>query len=135
VTKARHNLYLPHALSDEIDRLAKKPGVTKSAIVEGILHDHFARQNGARADEDIRIRLSKLEARSVRLERLQLLQIETIANFIRFHFSTVPPIATAEQAGAKALAEQRFAAFIDQVARRRASGKSLLESLTREALS
>jgi hypothetical protein len=47
----------------------------------------------------------------------------------------VPPIATAEQAGAKVLAEQRFAAFIDQVARRRASGKSLLESLTREALS
>jgi hypothetical protein len=131
MTKARQNLYLPHDLSDEIDRLAKKPGATKSAVVEGILRSHVAGQRSIDLEGNINAQLGKLGARVARVEQLQLLTIESLANFIRFYFSVLPPISEAEQRAGKTLSEKRFAAFVDQVARRRTSGKSIVDALTR----
>jgi hypothetical protein len=64
-----------------------------------------------------------------RIERHQRILIETVAVYIRFHFSVLPPMPESEQAAGRALAEERFQAFIEQVGRRLAGGRSVASEL------
>lgn len=132
--KPRQNLYLDADLSEELDRLAKKPGTSKSAIVADALKAHLERRGAKALDETFKHRLDKLSIQLGRMERNQRVLIETLANYIRFHFSVLPPLPDSEQAAARALANDRFQAFIDQVGRRMAGGRSVVDDLfVREA--
>ena len=132
--KPRQNLYLDADLSEELDRLAKKPGTSKSAIVADALKAHLERRGAKAVDETFKHRLDKLSIQLGRMERNQRVLIETLANYIRFHFSVLPPLPDSEQAAARALANDRFQAFIDQVGRRMAGGRSVVDDLfVREA--
>jgi hypothetical protein len=127
--KARQNLYLAPELSDELDRLAQKPGSSKSAIVADALKAHLARGGAKPVDEAFRIRLDKITAQLGRMERNQRVLIETLATYIRFHFTVLPPISERQQAESRALAQERFQSFIEQVGRRMGSGKGVAEEL------
>lgn len=127
--KPRQNLYLDADLSEELDRLAKKPGTSKSAIVADALKAHLERRGAKAVDETFKHRLDKLSIQLGRMERNQRILIETLATYIRFHFSVLPPLPVSEQAAARALANDRFQAFIDQVGRRMAGGRSVVDDL------
>jgi predicted DNA-binding protein len=127
--KPRQNLYLDAELSEELDRLARKPGTSKSAIVADALKAHLERRGAKAVDEAFKHRLDKLSIQLGRMERNQRVLIETLATYIRFHFSVLPPLPDSEQAAARALANDRFQAFIDQVGRRMAGGRSVVDDL------
>ena len=127
--KPRQNLYLEPALWEELEQLAKKPGSSKSAIVADALKAYLARRGAKEMDEAFRIRLDKITTQLSRMERNQRVVIETLATYIRFHFSILPPLPEADQAAGRALANDRFQAFIDQVGRRVAGGKSVVDDV------
>jgi hypothetical protein len=126
--KPRQNLYLEPKLSEELDRLAKKPGSSKSAIVADALRAHLAHGGAKPVDEAFRLRLDKITTQLGRLERNQRVLIETLAAYVRFHFSVLPPVPEQQQAAARALAQERFQAFIEQVGRR-VSGRGVADEL------
>jgi predicted DNA-binding protein len=127
--KARQNLYLELELSKQLDKLAKKPGVTKSSIVAEALKAQFERRDRDAYEESLKPRLDRLSKQLGRIERDQRVLVETVALYIRFHFSVLPPLPAADQAAAKALAQERFQAFIDSVGRRVAGGRSTADDI------
>ena len=127
--KPRQNLYIDADLSAELDRLAKKPGASKSAIVAEALKSLFERRGAKELDDKLKPRLDKLSNQLNRIERNQRVLIESLALYIRFHFSVLPPLSEADQAAGRALANDRFQAFIDQVGRRVAGGKSVVDDV------
>lgn len=127
--KPRQNLYIDADLCAELDRLAKKPGASKSAIVAEALKTLFERRGAKEIDDKLKVRLDKLSNQLNRIERNQRVLIESLALYIRFHFSVLPPLPEVDQAAGRALANDRFQAFIDQVGRRVAGGKSVIDDV------
>ncbi|MDE2112208.1 MAG: ribbon-helix-helix protein, CopG family [Alphaproteobacteria bacterium] len=121
--KPRQNLYLDKDLSERLDRLAQKPGTSKSAIIADALRVFLEHRAAHELDDKLKPRLDKVTAQMNRLERNQRVIIESLALYIRFQFSVLPPLPERDQAAALALAQERFQAFIDQVGRRVAGGR------------
>jgi len=127
--KPRQNLYLDADLSEELEQLAKKPGTSKSAIVADALKAHLERRGAKEVDDKFKQRLDKVTTQLGRIERNQRVLIETLATYIRFHFSILPPMPESQQAPARALAQERFQAFVEQVGRRMSGGRSVADDL------
>lgn len=123
--KPRHHLYLDKALSARLDELAARPGSSKSAIVADALRAWLDRQAAGELDTMLQVRLDRLSRNLERIERDQEILLESLALFIRFHFTVIPSLPEAEQKAARVLGQDRFESFIEQVARRLAEGKRL----------
>lgn len=116
-------------LRAELDRLARGPDTTKSALVSEALRTLFERRGTTELDEKLKFRLEKLSNQLNRIERIQRVLVESLALYVRFHFSVLPPLPEADQAAGRALANDRFQAFIEQVGRRVAGGKSVVDDV------
>jgi len=127
--KSQLHLTIDTELYGQLTQLTKEPGSSKSAIVGDALKAFLNRRGASELDDRLKPRLDKLSMQLGRIDRTQRILIETIATYIRFHFSVLPPLPESEQAAARALAEERFQAFIEQVGRRVASGRSVTKGL------
>ena len=116
-------------LYERLNQLVKNPGSSKSAIVADALRSFLERGAAKELDERLKPRLDKVSTHLCRIERHQRILIETVATYIRFHFSVLPPMPESEQAAGRALAEERFQAFIEQVGRRLGAGRSVTGDL------
>lgn len=130
--KVRHQLFLPKALSDRLEALAAKPGVTRSAILTDALTAWLNRRGASELDDRFGLRLDRLTRAISRAERDNLIILETLALFIRFELSIQVPLAEGDLAG-QALGRARFEAFVNQVARQVASGRRSLGPQDQEA--
>ena len=124
--KPRHHLYLDETLSKRLDKLAERPGVSKSSIFADALRAYLDQASAQEIDPAIKVRLDKLSLEFRRLERNQKFILETLALFVRYQLTIIPPLPKADQAAAHAMGETRFQSFIDVIARRFASGKGLV---------
>ena len=127
--KPRHHLYLDDALSKELDRLAEKPGSSKSGIVADALRAYLTRGAAKEADAVLKVRLDRFARTIGRLERNQEVLLETLALFIRWQLTITPPLPDSEQSAARAAGEARFQSFVDQLGRRIASGRGMSSDL------
>lgn len=123
--KPRHHLYLNDELTERLEQLAARPGASKSAIVADALKAWFARGAAIEIDPVIKARLDRTARLLSRIERDLQIVVEALGLFIRFQLTVIPPLPEADQAAARALGQERFQHFIDQVGRRLASAKSL----------
>ncbi|MGB8842919.1 MAG: CopG family transcriptional regulator [Aliidongia sp.] len=121
--KPRHHLYLDDALTEELDRLARKPGSSKSGIVADALRAYLARGAGKEADAVLKARLDRFAGIVARIERNQDILLETLALYIRWQLTVTAPLPESEQAAARASGEARFQSFIEQLSRRFAAGR------------
>ena len=131
--KSRHHLYLDDALSDQLKALASGPGGSKSAVMAAALRAWLARRAANEIDNLLRVRLDRISAQLQRIERDQRIVLESLGLFIRYQLTVTPPLPEAEQAAARAIGQDRYQAFIDQVGRRMAGGRSLAEDIRSRA--
>lgn len=127
--KPRHHLYLDDALTERLEALAAKPGSSKSAIVADALRAYLARRGASELDEMLKVRLDRIGKQLNRVERDQQIVLETLALFIRYQLTVTPPLPEVDQAAARAIGQERFQHFIDQVGRRLAAGKGIAADL------
>lgn len=123
--KPRHHLYLDDELTEQLEALAAKPGSSKSAIVADALRAYLARRGARELDDLLKVRLDRIGKQLSRIERDQQIILESLALFIRYQLTVTAPLPEADQAAARALGQERFQAFIDQVGRRIAGGRTL----------
>jgi predicted transcriptional regulator len=123
--KPRHHLYLDDALTADLDRLARKPGASKSGIVADALRAHLARGAASEVDAVLKVRLDRFSRAQARGERNQEILLETLALYIRWQLTVTAPLPESEQAAARAAGEARFQSFIDQLSRRLAAGRGV----------
>ena len=127
--KPRHHLYLDDALTAQLEALAMKPGSSKSAIVADALRGYLARRGAKELDDLLKVRLDRITGQMGRMERDLQILLETLALFIRYEFTVTPPLPEADQAAARAVAQDRYQAFIEQVGRRIAGGRTVRRDL------
>ena len=123
--KPRHHLYLDDALTAQLEALAMKPGSSKSAIVADALRGYLARRGAKELDDLLKVRLDRITSQMGRMERDLQILLETLALFIRYEFTVTPPLPEGDQAAARAVAQDRYQAFIEQVGRRIAGGRTV----------
>jgi len=123
--KPRHHLYLDDELSERLGALAAKPGSSKSAIVADALRAYLARLGSKELDDLFKLRLDRMSAQLGRIERDVQILLETLALFIRYEFTVTAPLPASEEAAARAVAQDRYQAFIEQVGRRIAGGRTV----------
>jgi len=116
---------LDAALSRRLDDLAARPGATKSAIIADAVDAWLNRRGSNELDDRFGHRLDRLTTALGRIERNTHVLIETLALFVRYELAIHAPLAENDHAG-RAIARDRYAAFVSQVSRQMASGRRSL---------
>ena len=125
MARIRHQFLLDDALSARLDALAARPGATKSAIVADAVDAWLNRRGSNELDDRFGHRMDRLTTTLGRIERNTHILIETLALFVRYELAIHAPLADNDTAG-RAIARERFAAFVVQVGRQIASGRRTL---------
>jgi len=123
--KPRHHLYLDDALTEQLEALAAKPGASKSAIVADALRAWLARRGAKELEDLLQVRLDRLSRQLGRIERDQQVLLESLALFVRYQLTVTAPLPESEQEAARAVGQERFESFVNQVGRRLAQGRSV----------
>lgn len=124
--KPRINAYISHEVDKRLSEIAARPGVSKAAIVDAALAAFLSPDAEDRRDAVIIKRLDRIDGRLDRLERDLMITSETMALFIRYMLTVTPPVTDRDRQAMQAKGRERFAQFIDQVAKRLASGANLV---------
>lgn len=111
----RHQLFLPADLSERLEALARRPGVTKSSILAEALAAWLDREAVNGLDARFGPRLDLMARQQARIERNSQIGIEVLALFVRYMLAAVPPAAEGD-AAARAEGRARFDAFTMKVA-------------------
>jgi len=130
--KPRLNVHVSDELFDNVEIAAKRPGVTKAAVVEAALLGFFSKEFDDQRDGALIRRLDRMTRQYDRLERNLSVTAETLALFIRFFLTVTPPLPNADQDAARALGKERFDYFIGQLAQRLAGGKNMIRDVLEE---
>ncbi len=130
--KPRLNVHVAHELFEKVALTAKRPGVTKAAVVEAALMGFFSKEFDDQRDGALIRRLDRMTRQYDRLERNLSIATETLALFIRFFLTVTPPLPNTDQDAARALGKERFEYFINQLGRRLAGGKNMIRDVLEE---
>ena len=125
MARIRHQFMLNEALSARLDELAARPGASKSAILADAVDAWLNRRGLQELDDRFGHRLDRLTTTLGRIERNTHILIETLALFVRYELAIHAPLAENDHAG-RAIARDRYAAFVAQVSRQIASGRRSL---------
>lgn len=125
VEKVRHQLFLPKSVSDRLEALAAKPGASKSAILTDAVTAWLDRRGRSELEDRFGLRLDRFTAALGRIERDGHVLLETLALFVRYELAIHAPLAENDAAG-RAIARERFEAFVAQVGRQIAVGRRTL---------
>ena len=117
-----YQLFLPEELSHRLETLAAKPGATKSAILVDALTAWLGRQAASELENRFSQRLDRMSMALGRIERDGHILLESLALFIRYELMVQAPLAESDEA-ARAVARDRFNAFVGRVGEALASGQ------------
>lgn len=120
--RVRHQLFLPASISARLEALASRPGASKSAILADAVAAWLENMGRTEADQRYSLRLDRMLAAIGRVERNSHILLETLALYVRYELAIHAPLAEDDTAG-RAIARQRFEAFVTQVGRQLASGR------------
>ncbi|EMO3655016.1 MAG: ribbon-helix-helix domain-containing protein [Proteobacteria bacterium] len=131
-TRTRLNLYFDPALMPQIESLALRRKVSKSAIVEAAVMSYLSGDSADRLEAAMSRRLDKLGRQIDTLDMDLAVLGETVAQFIHFWMSLTPPLSGATQSAARAKGAERFEGFIQTLGKRLATGDRFLKELSRD---
>ncbi len=124
--KVRHQLFLDADLSARLEALAAKPGASKSTILADAVAAWLHRRGTQELDDRFGLRLNRLSNQLDRVERDGQVLLESLALFVRYQFTVTAPLPEPDKA-ARAVGQDRFQKFIDQVGRQIAAGNPSLK--------
>lgn len=130
--KPRLNVHVAYELFEKVEITAKRPGVTKAAVIEAALMGFFSKEFDDQRDGALIRRLDRMTRQYDRLERDLSISTETLALYIRFFLTVTPPLPNTDQDAARALGKERFEYFISQLGRRLAGGKNMIRDVLEE---
>jgi hypothetical protein len=132
--KPRVGVYLSEAMAARLAEAAKRPGATKSALVEAALDRFLGSDDDIGATATVAHQLAGLNRQLEQLDRNLRITNETAALHARFHLAVTPLLPVTAQGAACALGAERFEEFVAQVARRVDHGIPLIrETIDRGA--
>ncbi len=119
--KSRQQMYLDEEMTAWLDELSNRSGECKSAIMLDALRDLKNRRGGKELDDLLGKRLG-------RMERDLHVLMESFALFVRYQLTVTAPVAEADEA-ARAVGQDRYQSFINQVGRLISSGRGFKQDV------
>lgn len=128
--KERLNVYFEPGLLAQVDALAMRQKVTKSAVIEAAVASFLSPDAADRREAAITRRLDRLSRQLDRLERDGAIGNEALALFVRFWLTVTPPLPDTAQAAAQAKGRERYENFVEALGRRLAKGQSFAREVS-----
>src|SRR5437016_3388731 len=116
--KPRVGVYLSENMAARLAAAAKRPGATKSGLVEAALDSFLGSDDDISDTATVANQLAGLSRQLEQLDRNLRIANETAALHARFHLAVTPLMPAGEQGAACALGAERFEEFAAQVGRR-----------------
>ncbi len=132
MSRARLNLFIEREHARRLDELAAIKGISKSSIVAAALASWLSPDSGDQREAAIAKRLDRLSRQFEKLERDQVILIETVALYVRYFLTVSTPVPEAHQDAARAQGKARYTQFIEQLSRHLMRGQSLIKDLHEE---
>ena len=120
--QVRHQVFIPKTDSDRLEALAREPGATKSKLLATAWSAWLKRRGTDELEERFARRLDRMSNQLDRIERDGHVSIESLGLFIRYMLTVNAPLNEGDTS-AQAIGRDRFAAFVERVGRRLASGR------------
>lgn len=124
--KPRINVHLSEQVAERLEFAAKRPGVSKTAIVEAALAGFLGPAGDTGADTAVLRGLDRINRQLEQVERDLRIVSETVALHARYQLTITPAVPPSEQRAACALGLERFETFAAQVGRRVHLGMPLM---------
>lgn len=130
--RTRMNVYFDPDLLAQVEALALRRQVSKSAIVEAAVASFLSGDTADRLEAAMSRRLDRLGRQLGALDEDLAVLGETVSLFVNVWFASTPPQAESAQAAARAKGAERFARFMQTLGRRLATGDRFLKELSRD---
>lgn len=131
-TKTRMNVYFDPDLLAQVEALALRRQVSKSAIIEAAVASFLSGDASDRLEAAMSRRLDKLGREIHALDEDLAVLGETVSLFVRIWLSSSLPLPESAQAAARAKGAERFEGFMQMLGRRLATGDRFLKELSRD---
>lgn len=118
MTKPRINIHVPTDLYALLCEETRRPGVTKTAIMETALRAYFCPDSKLGLEERLLDRLDNFDIRQGAIERDIAVCFETLCQYVLFWLTRMEPIPDGERDAAQALGMKRYDQFLMQVAKK-----------------
>src|SRR5438128_7824963 len=116
--RTKHTFRLPPDLAGKLADYASRKRVPQALVVEAALSSHLSPDGADRLEAALARRLDRMTRQIDRLERHIMISNETLALFVRFWLTAVPPLPDSAQAAAQAKGRERFEGFVETLGRR-----------------
>jgi hypothetical protein len=130
--KTRMNVYFEPGLLKQVEALALRRDVSKSAVIEAAVASFLSADAAERLEAVFARRMDKLGRQIDGLDEDLAILGEAVSLFIRFWLTVTPPLAESAQASARAKGSERFEGFMQSLGRRLATGDRFLKELSRD---
>lgn len=122
-------VYLTDDVAKQLRVAVRRPGVTKSSIVNAALRRFLDPAPVKEHGEEVLERLRRLAKKHRQLHREVQVVVEMMALFVRYFLTINPPLPESEQNAAEMRGRERYAVFVRQIARRIASDSRLVSDV------
>lgn len=123
--KIETKVYLPVEMAKALDQLATRTRRPKSEIVRAAMASFLSPDGAERTEAAMIRRLDRMARRMERMAHETQLGNEALHVFVRAWFEATPRVAAEDRPAVRALADARYAQFLDLVMRRMESGHGL----------
>ncbi len=130
--RTRMNVYFDPALLSQVEALALRRKVSKSAVIEAAVASFLSGDTSERMEAALSRRLDRLGRQVEGLDEDLAVLGETLSLFIRFWMTVTPPLPEASRDAARAKGAERFEGFLQSLGRKLAAGDRFLRDVTRD---
>lgn len=123
--KVATKVFLPPETIRKLDAICRRTGRGKSEIARAAIESYLSPDSAEAAEGALARRLDRLSRQMDRQERDLTIATEAVALFIRTWLKVTPVMSGAEDRAAMAKGQERYAAFVERLARRIANGRLL----------
>ncbi len=121
----RVQVFIPKEDAERLEALALAPGASKSTLLATAWAAWLRRRGTDELEERFARRLDRISNQLARIERDGHVSIESLGLFIRYMLTVNAPLPEGDET-AQAIGRDRYARFVERVARRLASGRRSL---------
>ncbi len=127
--KERIYSQLEPATKQQLAKYAARARTSESQVIEAAVEAFFSPQTLDKRDAAVTRRLNDISRQLDRHRRDLMITSETLALFVHYQLAVAPPIPVADQAAARAKANEAMEQFMTHLVRRLENGRSIIASV------
>ena len=127
-------VFLPPDTIRKLDALSERSGRGKSEITRAAIESYLSPDSAEAAEAAMARRLDRLARQLDRIERDVTIVTEAVALHVKTWLKITPAMSSADDRAAAAKGQERYAAFVDLLAKRLTEGRLLKREVLAESL-